>query len=194
LVAGGWIAGVKPAHGANPRLLPRPDRRCLTGLVICVDKQTHTLRLVRDGRTELTLAVRFGAGAHPTRDGTFHIFAKDRHHVSSLYPGLQMPYSLFFSGGEAVHYSPVFAEQRRGHSHGCVETLDEAGTRKLFEATKVGDPVVVYRGPERRPSPAPPAPSAIPTDTPTPMPSSSPTRTPGLLGPPTDAPAPTGPS
>lgn len=147
------FADDQPAPGpANPAAPILVDRRCLTGPVICVDKTTRVLRFIRDGRIMLTLKVRFGSRGQPTREGAFRVFRKDRHHVSSQFPGLPMPYSLFFSRGEAVHYSPDFARVGyQGHSHGCVETRDRNGTAELFAMTRVGYELVVYRGP--RPSP-----------------------------------------
>ena len=47
----------------------------------------------------------------PTREGLFHVYLKDADHVSQLY-GSSMPYSMFFSGGQAVHYSSDFAAVR----------------------------------------------------------------------------------
>ena len=84
------------------------DRRCLTGRVLCVDKTTSTLRWVVDGRVKTSLAARFGGPSTPTREGAFQVFRKSRDHVSSLYD-TPMPFAMFFSGGQAVHYSPDFA-------------------------------------------------------------------------------------
>jgi|GEM_PF-6592851 len=146
------VTGTRPGAISEPSPVPAPvaipqlDRRCLTGRVLCIDKSTRTLELVRDGRVELRLAVRLGGDAHPTREGAFRVFWKDRRHVSSLYRGLPMPYSMFFSGGEAVHYSPEFARVGYvGYSHGCVETSDRAATRALFDRVRVGDRVIVFR-------------------------------------------------
>ena len=84
------------------------DERCLTGRVLCVDKSSSTLRWVVDGQVLRTVDVRFGASATPTREGTFSVNAKSRDHVSSLYDSA-MPFAMFFSGGQAVHYSSDFA-------------------------------------------------------------------------------------
>jgi lipoprotein-anchoring transpeptidase ErfK/SrfK len=91
-----------------------------------------------------TLAVRFGSQFTPTRNGTFSIYWKHRDHVSKLY-GSKMPFAMFFSGGQAIHYSSDFARRGySGRSHGCVNTRDYAGTEALFNAVVVGDTVVVY--------------------------------------------------
>jgi hypothetical protein len=121
------------------------DPRCRTGRVICVDKTSSTLRWVVDGKVLQTLDVRFGASTTPTREGVFHVYLKDADHVSHLY-GSSMPLSMFFSGGQAVHYSSDFATVGyAGASHGCVNVRDYDGLAQLFGQVRVGDTVVVYR-------------------------------------------------
>ncbi|MFH8220079.1 L,D-transpeptidase family protein [Streptomyces sp. NPDC018057] len=121
-----------------------PDARCLTGRVLCIDKTTRTLRWMIDGRTVSTMAVRFGTEATPTRDGVFKVYWKSRHHVSTIYHS-PMPYAMFFSGGQAVHYSSDFAARGyAGGSHGCVNVRDETAIAQLFAQVKEGDKVVVH--------------------------------------------------
>ncbi len=91
-----------------------------------------------------TIDVRFGAEGTPTREGEFAVFLKDAEHVSSLF-GSSMPYSMFFDGGQAVHYSYEFADEGyEGASHGCVNTRDMDATAELFDMVQIGDPVIVY--------------------------------------------------
>ncbi|MFE4964981.1 L,D-transpeptidase family protein [Streptomyces sp. NPDC056660] len=120
-----------------------PDPRCLTGRVLCISKTSRTLRWMVDGRTVSTMSVRFGAQYTPTREGVFHIYWKSLHHVSTLYHS-PMPYAMFFSGGQAVHYSYDFAARGyAGGSHGCVNVRDEAAISALFAQVRDGDKVVV---------------------------------------------------
>src|SRR6476469_6133583 len=111
-----------PATGGNtPGAL---DARCAVGRVLCIDKSSSTLRWVVDGSVRQTLDVRFGASYSPTREGVFTVYWKDADHVSSLY-GSPMPWSMFFSHGQAVHYSSDFAARGyEGASHGCVNVRD----------------------------------------------------------------------
>ncbi|MEU3525338.1 L,D-transpeptidase family protein [Streptomyces sp. NPDC038707] len=139
----------RPSHwelylmGGQPAAAP--DTRCLTGRVLCIDKTSRTLRWMIDGRTVDTLSVRFGTQYTPTREGVFKVYWKSRHHVSTLYHSA-MPYAMFFSGGQAVHYSADFAARGyAGGSHGCVNVRDEAGIARLFAQVKVGDKVVISR-------------------------------------------------
>lgn len=120
------------------------DDRCRTGRVLCVDKTSRTLRWVVDGQVLTTMAVRFGGQYTPTREGLFTVNAKSRDHVSSLYD-TPMPFAMFFSRGQAVHFSPDFAANGyAGASHGCVNVRDYDAIRALFDQVKVGDGVVVY--------------------------------------------------
>ncbi|MGW1746182.1 L,D-transpeptidase family protein [Streptomyces sp. NPDC002092] len=132
-----YLMGGQPAGPADPR--------CLTGRVLCIDKTSRTLRWMIDGRTVSTMSVRFGATGTPTREGVFHVYWKSRHHWSTLYDS-SMPYAMFFSGGQAVHYSYDFAARGyAGASHGCVNVRDESAIADLYAQVNDGDKVVVYR-------------------------------------------------
>jgi len=120
------------------------DPRCTTGRVLCIDKSTNSLRWVVDGSVQTTVDVRFGSDELPTDEGQFAVNFKSRDHVSSLYD-TPMPYAMFFSGGQAVHYSPDFAANGySGASHGCVNVRDLGAIQSLFDQVDVGDTVVVY--------------------------------------------------
>lgn len=121
------------------------DPACLgSGRVLCVDKSTNKLRFVRDGVVQLSLDARFGAAETPTREGVFSLSFKSRDHVSRLY-GSAMPFAMFFSGGQAVHYSSDFAAYGYAHaSHGCINIRDYEALASLFDEMQVGDRVVVY--------------------------------------------------
>lgn len=120
------------------------DDRCLQGRVICISKSQRRLALVVDGQISSTMDVRFGSELTPTRNGVFSVYWKSRNHVSKLY-GSKMPYALFFSGGQAVHYSSDFAARGyNGSSHGCVNVRDKGKVAALFDSVSEGDKVVVY--------------------------------------------------
>ncbi|MCT7352711.1 L,D-transpeptidase family protein [Streptomyces sp. 15-116A] len=131
-----YLMGGQPADA--------PDPRCRTGRVLCISKSSRTLRWMVDGRTLVTLPVRFGSQYTPTREGVFRVYWKSRHHVSTLYDS-PMPYAMFFSGGQAVHFSSDFAVRGyAGASHGCVNVRDEAAIARLFGEVRKGDTVVVH--------------------------------------------------
>ncbi|MFD7862625.1 L,D-transpeptidase family protein [Streptomyces sp. NPDC059783] len=122
----------------------KPDKRCMTGRVICISKTSRSLSWMIDGKVVSTMDVRFGSQYTPTREGTFSVYWKSRHHVSSIYH-TAMPYAMFFSGGQAVHYSSDFAARGyNGASHGCVNVRDEGKIAALFDQVRNGDKVVIY--------------------------------------------------
>jgi hypothetical protein len=125
----------------------RLDKRCLTkGRVLCINKKTRKLVYVVNGKPVQVMDARFGASRTPTRNGVFKVYRKSKNHVSSLYKS-KMPYAMFFSGGEAVHYSSDFkARGYNGASHGCVNIRDKKKIAWVFARVKVGDKVVVYSG------------------------------------------------
>jgi hypothetical protein len=128
-----------PAEGAAL------DPRCRTGRSLCIDKTSSSLRWVVDGSVQMTLDVRFGSEFTPTREGRFSVYSKDADHVSKLY-GSSMPLSMFFSGGQAVHYSSDFASRGYdGASHCCVNVRDYDELASLFAQVDTGTRVVVYR-------------------------------------------------
>ncbi|WP_221347780.1 L,D-transpeptidase family protein [Streptomyces beigongshangae] len=130
------------ASGGQPAAAPDP--RCMTGRVLCISKTSRTLRWMIDGRTLSTTEVRFGSQYTPTREGVFTVYFKSRHHVSTIYDS-PMPYAMFFSGGQAVHYSENFAATGYyGGSHGCVNVRDETKIAALFSQVRNGDKVVIY--------------------------------------------------
>jgi hypothetical protein len=120
------------------------DARCLTGRVVCIDKSQRVVRWVVDGQVQIALDARFGSELTPTREGVFSVQRKVRDEVSRIYH-TSMPLAVYFSGGQAVHYSPDFAARGyNGSSHGCVNTRSWSGMSALFDAAQVGDTVVVY--------------------------------------------------
>ncbi|WP_297103113.1 L,D-transpeptidase [Tessaracoccus sp.] len=121
------------------------DSRCLTGRTLCISKKDRKMRWMVDGVIKKTFDARFGhVTKYPTRNGSFKVYWKSRDHVSSIYH-TPMPFAMFFSGGQAVHYSADFAARGyNGSSHGCVNIRDRSGIRKLFDQVRVGDKVIVY--------------------------------------------------
>ncbi|HET9873497.1 MAG TPA: peptidoglycan-binding protein [Propionibacteriaceae bacterium] len=140
----------EPTRNEKHNVLPRPsvaglDSRCMTGRAMCVSKSTNQLVWVIDGQPQLRVDVRFGSQELPTREGAFSVGWKSRDHVSTLYH-TPMPFAMFFSGGQAVHYSPDFAARGyAGASHGCVNVRDRQAIEHLFDTVRVGDKVIVHR-------------------------------------------------
>lgn len=120
------------------------DSRCRTGhRVLCVNETTRKLYYLNHNKVIKKLDARFGCGGS-TREGVFSVFRKVRHDWSREY-GSPMPLSMYFSGGEAVHYSYDFAARGyAGCSHGCVNIRDRKTLRWVYARIRIGDRVVVY--------------------------------------------------
>ncbi|WP_240979372.1 L,D-transpeptidase family protein [Streptomyces sp. HNM0574] len=127
------------------RPLDDPDPRCRTGRALCISKTSRTLAWMVDGKVREAMDVRFGSAYTPTREGRFKVDFKSRHHHSTLYD-TPMPYAMFFSRGQAVHYSADFkATGYSGASHGCVNVRDKKALAAVFAQVKKGDKVIVYK-------------------------------------------------
>ncbi len=145
------LANVKPKPVEPKPVEPTPaaiswdvDERCLTGRVMCVSKSTQRLTWVVDGVPQYGFDVRFGSDELPTREGVFSVYLKKVDVISNLYH-TPMPYSMFFSGGQAVHYSSNFARLGyAGASHGCVNVRNKARLVQLYGEVRLGDKVVVH--------------------------------------------------
>ena len=117
---------------------------CMGERTLCVDKTQKLLRLVENGKVTLTLDARFGLPGTSTREGNFRVNRKSRDHWSSLYR-TWMPFAMFFSGGQAVHYSPFFARDGYyGGSHGCIGLRDFKTAAWLYDHIPMGTKVYVY--------------------------------------------------
>jgi lipoprotein-anchoring transpeptidase ErfK/SrfK len=135
----------------NVKAAPKPtkltwdvDKRCLTGRVMCISKENRRLTWVIDGVPQYQFDVRFGSDELPTREGTFYVYKKKVDVISNLYH-TPMPYSMFFSGGQAVHYSYNFARLGySGASHGCVNVRTWTGIKRLYNDSRIGDKVVIH--------------------------------------------------
>ncbi|WP_051844450.1 L,D-transpeptidase family protein [Streptomyces globisporus] len=129
---------------ATTNKLDTPDPRCMTGRVLCISKESRTLAWMIDGKVVSSMDVRFGSENTPTREGLFEVEWKARDWTSTIYH-TPMPYAMFFSRGQAVHYSADFAARGyAGASHGCVNVRDRAKLSVLFDQVKAGDKVVVH--------------------------------------------------
>lgn len=109
-------------------------RRCGgEGWHICYDRRHHQATLWRNGLLWNSWLVRGGGRAYKTRLGDFTVFRREERHRSSIY-GSPMPYSQFFSGGQALHGSRSMMDPYDGHSHGCVNMYVE-DARQLWSLT-----------------------------------------------------------
>lgn len=108
-------------------------------LWIRVDLGAQLISVFRAGHEIGTSVIVYGGDNKRTPGGRLHILARDKDHRSSIYDA-DMPYTLQLTyDGVAIHGSDV----RSGKAtHGCVGVPLEFA-RRLFEAAKVGDEVVI---------------------------------------------------
>jgi hypothetical protein len=107
---------------------------CTTkGWHACYDRRWHQVNLYHGGTLLNSWLVRGGASDTPTRLGKFRVYYRDIDHVSSVFH-TPMPFSQFFSGGQALHGSRLMMDPYVGHSHGCVNFWTE-DARQLWRLT-----------------------------------------------------------
>lgn len=125
--------------------LPDPANGQPTTLVISLGQQK--IDVYRGTEKIGTSSVSSGMRGYGTRTGVFTILEKRRQHYSNLYGGAPMPWMQRLTwSGTAIHGGVVPGYPA---SHGCVR-LPFSFAPKLFQATDVGEHVVVARG---RPEP-----------------------------------------
>ncbi|HEX8573494.1 MAG TPA: L,D-transpeptidase family protein [Allosphingosinicella sp.] len=112
-------------------------------VVITVDLEAQVLSIFRGGYEIGAAAILYGRDDKPTPLGAFPITQKRARHVSNLY-GSPMPYMMRMTNdGISIHGSDSVAP---GYAtHGCV-AVPVAFAKKLFEAAKLGDIVIVTKG------------------------------------------------
>ncbi len=112
---------------------------------VCVDLTQKVLRYYAKGDLVKSIDVRAGRPGGRTRTGNWRIFSKQVYLISTEY-NTPMPYSMFFSGGQAVHYSMFFrADGYNGASHGCLGIRSMSDARWLFKNTPMGTLMKVYK-------------------------------------------------
>ncbi|MGP3974578.1 L,D-transpeptidase family protein [Streptomyces sp. 8N114] len=130
------------AAGHPEKLLADKHCRPARGRVVCLDL-THQVMWLLKGRKVVLRAMpaRSGARGYETRTGHFRILRRVRYDYSVLYRQ-QMPFSQYFSRGQAFHgthkniYSPP-------GSHGCVNLRYE-DAENLWRWLRIGDRVRIW--------------------------------------------------
>ena len=113
----------------------RVPASCLSpGWHVCYDRTFYQASLYRNGNMINSWLVRGGSYDAQTRTGDFRVQWRSERHRSRLFGGAPMPYSQFFSGGQALHGSRNMMNPMVGHSHGCVNFWVE-DARQLWNLT-----------------------------------------------------------
>ncbi|MFZ1362969.1 MAG: L,D-transpeptidase family protein [Candidatus Nanopelagicales bacterium] len=113
---------------------------------LCISKKQKVLRYYKRGKLVAVFDARFGqVGKTPTREGNFRVHTKIANGKSDL-SGTWMPWALYFSRSQAVHFSPGFKSVGYyGASLGCVNIRDFKGVRWLYRQIPIGTFVKVYK-------------------------------------------------
>jgi lipoprotein-anchoring transpeptidase ErfK/SrfK len=110
-----------------------------------VDLGSQLISVFRSGHEIGTAVIVYGGDNKQTPAGKLHILGKARDHRSSLYDA-QMPYTLRLTDdGVSIHASSV---RWGAATHGCIG-VPLPFAQRLFDATRVGDDVVVVGSPAR---------------------------------------------
>ncbi|WP_338697242.1 L,D-transpeptidase [Streptomyces sp. Q6] len=128
----------------SARKNPNAAKKCPTRAyrLACVDLPRQ-LMWVSKGKKIVygPVPIRSGRAGYATRAGWHKVYWKHKNHWSTLY-NTPMPYSQFFSGGQAFHaiYGSVYNPPG---SRGCVN-MRLADAKKLWGVLKKGDRVYVW--------------------------------------------------
>lgn len=105
---------------------------------IVINKSTQTMTVDSDEGQYQWLVSTARRGVDPkthkpyvTPSGYFVPQGLERMHYSKKYDNAPMPYSIFFTGGYAIHGTPHVGQLGRPASHGCVR-LHPENARTLF--------------------------------------------------------------
>ena len=111
-------------------------------VIVTIDLKAQSLSVFRDGYEIGAAVILYGATDKPTPLGTYPISQKDADHVSNLYDA-PMPYMLRLTNdGVSIHGADVAAGRA---THGCIG-VPTPFAKKLFNAVKLGTPVIVTDG------------------------------------------------
>ncbi|MDX3236047.1 L,D-transpeptidase [Streptomyces sp. ME03-5709C] len=126
---------------------PNASRRCPAPArgkrIVCIDLNRQLL-WVQSSSTKVVfgpVAIRSGRKGYLTRTGRFTVYWRHKDHVSDIYDA-PMPYSQFFSGGQAMHATPGSVYKAPG-SHGCIN-LSNRNARLLWNLLKIQEAVYVW--------------------------------------------------
>lgn len=100
-------------------------------------------------RLDYQIPIRTGdnrPGDWDTAEGTFKVIQGRKHREYTNRDGVSMPRSMFFYGGQAIHYSSTFdANPTSGYSKGCVNIGSLSKATALFNWTPEGTRVYITK-------------------------------------------------
>jgi lipoprotein-anchoring transpeptidase ErfK/SrfK len=111
---------------------------CAATVSACVDISAHKAWLLDGGKVIYgPVPMLPGRKGNETPTGTFHVYSKEKMHLSKEFDNAEMPNSVFFYPGDAFHTGSLSV-----YSHGCIH-LSSTASLKFFNTLSVGDAVQV---------------------------------------------------
>ena len=104
-------------------------------VLVRVDRATQTMDVSVDGASVYRWPVSTARWGYRTPVGTYRPERLERKWFSRKYDWSPMPWSIFFSGGYAIHGSYEVSRLGRPASHGCIR-LHPNNAKILFELVK----------------------------------------------------------
>jgi lipoprotein-anchoring transpeptidase ErfK/SrfK len=106
------------------------------GIVARIDVSKQTMTVFEDGNAIYSWSVSTARKGYRTPRGTFHPIRMHRMWYSRKYDNSPMPYSIFFTGGYAIHGTDYVNSLGRPASHGCVR-LHPSNAKTLYNLVKL---------------------------------------------------------
>ncbi len=106
-------------------------------VVVHVSKARQAMHVYVDGQLAYVWPVSTAAWGYNTPDGVYYPTVLDAYHRSGRY-GSPMPYSIFFTGGYAIHGSYDIQHLGYPASHGCIR-LHPQHASALYELVRNSD-------------------------------------------------------
>ncbi len=118
----------------------------LAGIVAKVDLGDQVMNVYVDGKLKHSWSIASGRRGYETPTGRYRPTRLEREWYSRQYDDAPMPYSVFFSGGYAIHGG--YGRVGRPASHGCIRlnTGNAATFYKLVEGHGAGSTRIEIEG------------------------------------------------
>ena len=119
------------------------------GVDVKVNLATQQMEVKVDGQHYATWNVSTGRRGYTTPTGRYRIQSMQKMHYSRKYNNAPMPFSVFYSGGFAIHGTNAVSRLGRVASHGCVR-LRTSNAQDLYRLIKAegrrSTKITVFRG------------------------------------------------
>jgi L,D-transpeptidase catalytic domain len=116
-------------------------QRAEAAVTINVDLSKQEMHVSTSSGEEHVWPISSARPGYRTPTGTYHSQQLQRMHYSKKYDNAPMPYSIFFSGGYAIHATDAVRKLGRPASHGCIR-LSLANAEHLFGLVRAEGAVI----------------------------------------------------